>query len=70
MKYRRSLTAALGVLIAIAAFAVVAWVITGVGGRGSVTAVEPRVIDPWTRNIFNIPRGTGSGFVWDNTAAS
>jgi S1-C subfamily serine protease len=99
MKYRRSLTAALGVLIAIAALAVVAWVITGIGGRGSVTAVEPRavtargplppeeeqtislfeksrgsvvyittqsrVIDPWTRNIFNIPRGTGSGFVWD-----
>jgi S1-C subfamily serine protease len=99
MQYRRSLTAALGVLIAIAALAVVAWVITGVGGRGSVTAVEPRavtargplppeeehtinlfeksrgsvvyittqsrVIDPWTRNIFNIPRGTGSGFVWD-----
>jgi S1-C subfamily serine protease len=22
------------------------------------------VLDPWTRNIFNIPRGTGSGFVW------
>ena len=24
-----------------------------------------RVIDPRTRNIYNIPRGTGSGFVWD-----
>ncbi len=24
-----------------------------------------RVMDVWTRNIFNIPRGTGSGFVWD-----
>jgi len=24
------------------------------------------VIDPWTRNIYNIPKGTGSGFVWDN----
>ncbi len=23
------------------------------------------VIDPWTRNIYNIPKGTGSGFVWD-----
>jgi S1-C subfamily serine protease len=100
MKYRRFHTAALGVLIAIAALAVVAWFITGVGGRASVTAVEPRavtargplasdeeatinlfeksrgsvvyittqsrVIDPWTRNIFNIPRGTGSGFVWDD----
>jgi S1-C subfamily serine protease len=98
MKYQKSLAAGLGVLIAIAALAVVAWVITGVGG--SVTAVEPRavtprgplapeeeatislfeksrgsvvyittqarVIDPWTRNIFNIPRGTGSGFVWDD----
>ncbi len=25
-----------------------------------------RVIDPWTRNIFSIPRGTGSGFIWDD----
>lgn len=24
------------------------------------------VIDPWTRNIYNIPKGTGSGFVWDH----
>ena len=24
-----------------------------------------RVIDPRTRNIYNLPRGTGSGFVWD-----
>ncbi|MGB4673681.1 MAG: trypsin-like peptidase domain-containing protein [Azovibrio sp.] len=24
------------------------------------------VRDPWTRNIFTIPRGTGSGFVWDD----
>ena len=22
-------------------------------------------MDFWTRNIFNVPRGTGSGFVWD-----
>ncbi len=25
-----------------------------------------RVVDPWTRNIFSIPRGTGSGFIWDD----
>jgi S1-C subfamily serine protease len=24
-----------------------------------------RVVDPWTRDLFSIPRGTGSGFVWD-----
>ncbi len=24
-----------------------------------------KVMDFWTRNIFNVPRGTGSGFVWD-----
>jgi S1-C subfamily serine protease len=23
------------------------------------------VIDVWTRNVYKIPRGTGSGFVWD-----
>src|SRR5918993_47526 len=27
---------------------------------------EARVIDAWTRNAFSIPRGTGSGFVWDD----
>ena len=26
---------------------------------------QAQVIDTWTRNVFNIPRGTGSGFVWD-----
>ncbi len=26
---------------------------------------QAQVVDRWTRNIFNIPRGTGSGFVWD-----
>ncbi len=26
---------------------------------------QAQVMDRWTRNIFNIPRGTGSGFVWD-----
>jgi S1-C subfamily serine protease len=24
-----------------------------------------RVVDFWTRNIMSVPRGTGSGFVWD-----
>lgn len=24
------------------------------------------VIDLWTRNVYNIPKGTGSGFVWDS----
>jgi S1-C subfamily serine protease len=26
---------------------------------------EASVLDPWTRNVFNLPRGTGSGFAWD-----
>jgi S1-C subfamily serine protease len=35
--------------------------------RQSVTYIrtQARVVDPWTRNMFDIPRGTGSGFVWD-----
>jgi S1-C subfamily serine protease len=35
--------------------------------RASVVYIttQARVLDPWTRNIFNIPRGTGSGFLWD-----
>ena len=24
------------------------------------------VRDAWTRNVFSVPRGTGSGFIWDN----
>jgi S1-C subfamily serine protease len=28
-------------------------------------AIAQRVLDPWSRNMFSIPRGTGSGFVWD-----
>lgn len=28
-------------------------------------STQQRVMDPWTRNVFNIPRGTGSGFIWD-----
>ena len=27
---------------------------------------QSRVMDVWTRNIFNIPRGSGSGFAWDD----
>jgi S1-C subfamily serine protease len=30
-----------------------------------ISTVE-RVMDFWSRNIFTIPRGTGSGFVWDD----
>ncbi len=30
-------------------------------------ATSRAVIDPWSRNIYNIPKGTGSGFVWDET---
>ena len=29
-----------------------------------ITTAE-RVVDPWTRNAYDVPRGTGSGFVWD-----
>jgi S1-C subfamily serine protease len=29
-----------------------------------ITTTE-RVVDVWTRNVHSIPRGTGSGFVWD-----
>ena len=28
-------------------------------------STSERVRNPWTRNVQNIPRGTGSGFVWD-----
>jgi len=35
--------------------------------RGSVVYIttSERVMDFWSRNIFTIPRGTGSGFIWD-----
>ena len=23
-------------------------------------------VDFWTRNVFEVPAGTGSGFVWDD----
>ena len=35
--------------------------------RDSVVYITTReqVRDLWTRNVFSVPRGTGSGFVWD-----
>jgi S1-C subfamily serine protease len=35
--------------------------------RGSVVYINTseRVLDLWTRNVFTIPKGTGSGFLWD-----
>ena len=36
--------------------------------RDSVVYISTRqqVQDFWTRNIFSVPRGTGSGFIWDD----
>jgi S1-C subfamily serine protease len=36
--------------------------------RASVAYIstQTRVVDGWTRNVFSVPRGTGSGFVWDS----
>ncbi len=36
--------------------------------RDSVVYISTaeRVLDPWTRNVHDQPRGTGSGFVWDD----
>ncbi|MEW5771179.1 MAG: trypsin-like peptidase domain-containing protein [Pseudomonadota bacterium] len=36
--------------------------------RGSVVFITTRaeVMDFWTRNVFSVPRGTGSGFIWDD----
>ena len=28
-------------------------------------STQTQVMDRWTRNVFNVPRGTGSGFIWD-----
>ncbi|MBW8270246.1 trypsin-like peptidase domain-containing protein [Caldovatus sp. SYSU G05006] len=28
-------------------------------------ATTERVLNPWTRNALDVPRGTGSGFLWD-----
>jgi S1-C subfamily serine protease len=35
--------------------------------KGSVVFISTsdRVVDFWTRNVMSVPRGTGSGFVWD-----
>lgn len=27
---------------------------------------QGRVVDLWTRNVFDVPRGSGSGFLWDD----
>jgi S1-C subfamily serine protease len=37
--------------------------------RDSVVFITTRqqVQDVWTRNVFSVPRGTGSGFIWDDT---
>lgn len=29
-------------------------------------STRARVVDFWTRNVLSVPRGTGSGFVWDD----
>lgn len=29
-------------------------------------STRQRVVNPWTRNVLSVPRGTGSGFVWDD----
>jgi S1-C subfamily serine protease len=36
--------------------------------RASVVYIstQTQVMDRWTRNVFNVPRGTGSGFIWDS----
>jgi S1-C subfamily serine protease len=35
--------------------------------KGSVVYISTseRVVDFWTRNVMSVPRGTGSGFIWD-----
>jgi len=36
--------------------------------RDSVVFIttSAQVMDFWTRNVFSVPRGTGSGFIWDD----
>jgi S1-C subfamily serine protease len=29
-------------------------------------STRDRVVDFWTRNVMSVPRGTGSGFIWDD----
>ena len=31
-------------------------------------STRQRVRDLWTRNVFSVPRGTGSGFIWADWA--
>jgi S1-C subfamily serine protease len=35
--------------------------------KGSVVYISTseRIVDYWTRNVMTVPRGTGSGFIWD-----
>ncbi|RAI00676.1 2-alkenal reductase [Acuticoccus sediminis] len=37
------------------------------GSRDSVVSISTsrRVVDYWSRNAYDVPRGTGSGFIWD-----
>jgi len=37
--------------------------------RDSVVFITTKALvrDLWTRNVFTVPRGTGSGFIWDDT---
>src|SRR5918999_304051 len=30
-------------------------------------STRERVVDFWTRNVMTVPRGTGSGFIWDDS---
>jgi S1-C subfamily serine protease len=36
--------------------------------RNSVVFITTKqaVVDPWSRNVMSVPRGTGSGFIWDD----
>ena len=36
--------------------------------RGSVVFISTRqqVLNPWTRNVLSVPRGAGSGFIWND----
>ena len=29
-------------------------------------SIRHRVVDYWTRNVLSVPKGTGSGFIWDD----
>jgi len=33
---------------------------------GNGDAVHTQMMDFWTRNVFTVSRGTGSGFIWDD----